>query len=107
MAATFGSGRGRLGKATRAWAAVPRPDSAAVLVELAKDAADLADAARSERNGAVYLRAAERLQSLIERVERSSGDRGPGAGDAGDDGGAGELADELGAGPEVGDAAVS
>lgn len=101
MAATFGSGRGRLGRVTRAWAAVPRPGAAAILVELAKDAADLADAARSERNGAVYLSAAARLQSLVDRVERSSsGDRGC-RGDDGDDG----LADDLGAGPEMGDAA--
>lgn len=103
--ATFGSGKGRLGRATREWASSAALSGAAgVLAELAKDAADLADLARSQENGSAYLSAAARLQSLVERVERS-GDRS--ARGSGDDGGAGGLAAELGAGPEVGDSADS
>ena len=103
----FGRDRGRLAKATRAWADSLRvdgklPGSAAILVELARDAANLADGARRAEDGRLYLSAATRLEALMTRAERAvAGDRGRGASrDDGDD-----LADELGAGPEGGDAA--
>lgn len=101
----FGRGRpGRLGKAARDWGDSVRKSadsggSVLILVELARDAADLADRARAAGNGSLYLSAATRLQQLVDRVERGGrGDGGLGADDAG-------LAGELGAGPEVGDAA--
>lgn len=105
----FGRGRpGRLGAATRRWADALEVDgSRVVLVQLARDAADLADAARSAGEGSLYLSAASRLQQLMDRVERGSRDGDPGAAGVGADDWARELARLMGAGPEVGDASES
>jgi hypothetical protein len=105
----FSRGRGRLVTATRKWAdslgdGSDLPGSALILVELARDAANLADSARNAGDGRLYLSAAARLEALMVRCERAvSGDGGGGA--AGD--GVDDLADVMGAGPEVRDSPES
>lgn len=102
----FGGGRGRLAKATRAWSETvkARPDlpgAVLVMIELARDAADLADAARIEGDGRLYLAAAGRLQTLMAQAERlaSHDDDNNRADDWSD-----ELARLLGSAPSLGDA---
>lgn len=106
----FSRTNGRLSKATKSWAdsVKARPDvpgSVLILVELARDAAGLADAARRAEDGRLYLSTASRLQQLIDLVERRSrddrGDVGGGSGGAVEDGWAGELADVLRSGPSL------
>lgn len=68
----FGTGKGRLAVATKRWAAgleSDLPGSVLVLVELARDAANLADGAREAGEASAYLRAVQTLRSLITEVE--------------------------------------
>jgi hypothetical protein len=108
----FGDGDGRLAKAATRWAelvlaradipgSVGLPGSVFVMVELARDAASLADAARSEGDGRLYLAAANRLQTIMAQAERlaSRDDDRSGADDWSD-----ELARLLGSAPTMGDA---
>lgn len=84
-----------------------------ILVDLARDAAALADAARKAEDGRLYLSAAIRLQQLVDVVERRTRDGDSGGADAdggvdergSDDDGADELALVLRSGPTMGDAA--
>lgn len=99
-----GRGRpGRLAKVTAGWADSVRDrsdpgGSVLILLELALDAARLADAARRDGNGSLYLSAATRLQQLMDRVDRGVGRDGV------ESAGGDDLAAELGSGPEVFDA---
>lgn len=101
---------GRLGRAARKWAKERRESgdlggSKLILVELAQDAADLADRAREE-DPRVYLAAASRLQQLIMAVERDrDGGRSAGPSDARIDSWAAEMAELMRSGPNVGDGA--
>lgn len=112
----FSRSTGRLSRSTANWAKLikEREDvagSVLILVDLARDAAALADAARREEDGRLYLAAAARLQQLVDVVERRSGDgdsgsAGGGVDDGGsEDDGADELALVLRSGPTLGDAA--
>ena len=93
---------GRLGQVVRSWAMRFRrvetsaDTEAAVLVELAIDAADMADRARYARDDRIYLAAATRLQTLIRAVVH--GDSGNGYADTWAD----EMARAMGAGPGMG-----
>lgn len=95
---------GRLGRVVRNWAeeARERPDSSrflAAIVELAVDAADIADQSRAS-DVRTYLAAATRLQHLMVVAERGRDD---GSGDPW----AAEFERIVGSDPVLGDASES
>ena len=101
-------GDDRLGKATRDWVTNRRNASSAlagdilIMFELAIDAADMADRARTSGDDRVYLAAAMRLQQLIRAANYDDiGGAGFGSGDPW----SADLARAMGTGAGMGNTA--
>lgn len=90
---------GRLGRVARVWAEKRRgvDYEAAVLVELAIDAADMADRAREMQDDRLYLAAATRLQQLMKAALHDDDSNGSGS-----DPWSAAVAGAMGAGPGMG-----
>jgi hypothetical protein len=107
-ARSWGNGAGRFGKAARAIAkevGSSNPETL-LLAEMLKDSADLADSCRNQQDRPGYISATTRMLMLLKAIKGGAID-GLADDDAASDGGAGRVAELLGAGPEVGDSQAS
>lgn len=104
------SEHGRLGTAARRWAK-QREESliidsqVSVLIQLAIDAADMADRARDDGEDRLYLAAASRLQQLMRAAIYDDGSGGTGFGSG--DPWAAEMARIMGSTPGMGNTTES
>lgn len=104
----WGNGAGRFGMVARRIAADVGQDDAErwLLAEMLKDSADLADSCRNQQDRGGYVAATTRMLMLLKAIKGGAID-GLADDDAASDGGAGRVAELLGAGPEVGDSQAS